>query len=166
LAIVNELTLALQEIGGRYVLPFRFTDDPGTRTSHHLIFVSKNILGYTLMKEIMAGESSKADQGVPSFSYNPADKKYPLLFEYTRPLDDLTDMLLKDFAGRTLTTTQIFEEHHIGKPYIKKNYKDALRKLEKAEEVITVPPANERRLQKGEVSFGDNVNVTFHTRGK
>lgn len=40
-AIVEELAQALQELGGKYVLPFCFLNDEGTRTSHYLIFVSK-----------------------------------------------------------------------------------------------------------------------------
>ena len=164
IAIVNELTLALQEVGGKYVLFFCFKTETGTRTSHHLIFVSKHVLGYTIMKEIMASESSTADQGVPSFVYNPADKRFPLLFEYTRPLDDLTEMLLDDFANQTLTAKQIFESHHVGRPYIEKNYKDALRKLEAENLILTNPPAEKRRKQKGKVSFSDNVEVTFPQR--
>ena len=66
--------------GGKFVLPFRFRNDRGNRTSHHLIFVSKHVKGYTIMKDIMAKESSKREQGVPSFEYSPADEKYPLLF--------------------------------------------------------------------------------------
>ncbi|MFN2453318.1 MAG: three-Cys-motif partner protein TcmP [Pyrinomonadaceae bacterium] len=160
-AIVNELTSALKEVGGEYVLPFCFKNDAGTRTTHHLIFVSKNVLGYKIMKDIMAGESSTADQGVASFVYCSADKRFPYLFEYTRPLDDLVEMLLGDFAGQTLTRKQIFESHHVGKPYVEKNYRDALIKLEAAGRIITTPPANKRKLYKGEVSFGEKVQVKF-----
>ncbi len=42
LLIVEELCQALKEMGPQYVLPFRFRDERGTRTSHHLIFVSKH----------------------------------------------------------------------------------------------------------------------------
>lgn len=165
-AIVNELTLALQEVGGRYVLPFCFKNDEGTRTSHHLIFVTKNIHGYSLMKGIMAGESSQIDQGVASFAYCPADRKFPLLYGYARPLDDLADLLIKDFAGQRLSMRQIFERHHVGTPYIDKNYKDALRKLEAEGRITADPPASQRRRIKGEVSFGDNVLVQFPVGGK
>lgn len=116
------------------------------------------------MKDIMAGESSNADQGVPSFMYNPADKRFPLLFEYTRPLDELTEMLLEEFAGQTLSARAIFESHHVGKPYVEKNYKDALRTLESERRILTSPPPEKRRQQKGKVSFGDNVQVTFPQR--
>lgn len=69
-AIVEELAQALQELGGKYVLPFCFLNDEGTRTSHYLIFVSKHIRGYEIMKEVMAKQSSKADQQVPGYGEN------------------------------------------------------------------------------------------------
>ncbi len=71
LEIVEELAKALKEMGGKYVLPFRFRDEKGNRASHHLVFVSKHFKGYEIMKEVMAKESSTADQGVPSLEYNP-----------------------------------------------------------------------------------------------
>src|SRR5215213_1809959 len=103
LAIVEEIANALIELGAKYVLPFCFKNEHGTRTSHHLIFATKNFRGYEIMKDIMARQSSAADQGVPSFTYSPADSRFPLLFELTHPLDDLESMLLKDFAGHSLS---------------------------------------------------------------
>lgn len=161
MTIVNELTLALKELGGEYVLPFCFKNERGVRTSHHLIFVSKHVRGYEIMKEIMAEYSSKKDQGVPSFEYNPADERYPLLFELTRPLDELAHMLLTDFAGRTMRMKEIYEEHHIGRPYIKRNYKDALSKLEDEGKIVATPPGNKRPKRGGKVTFADRVLVTF-----
>jgi three-Cys-motif partner protein len=154
-AIVEELAEALQQLGGRYVLPFCFLNDEGTRTSHYLIFVSKHVRGYEIMKEVMAKQSSKADQQVPSFSYCPADRKYRLLFELTRPLDDLEEILLKDFAGRTMTVKEIFDIHNVGRPYLLKNYKTVLLKLEK-ERRITTRPAKRRAN-----TMAEHVQVTF-----
>ena len=130
LIIVEAIGQALKEIGGSYVLPFCFKNESGNRTTHHLIFVSKKVLGYSIMKEIMAGESSSAKQGIPSFEYNPAPPRYPLLYELYRPLDELENLLLDEFAGKTLTMLEVYNQHHVGKRYIKKNYKQALLKLE------------------------------------
>jgi three-Cys-motif partner protein len=163
LAIVEELAQALREKGGTYVLPFRFRNEQGTRTSHHLIFVSKHVKGYEIMKEIMAKESSSAAQGVPSFEYNPADVTYPLLFELSRPLDALEGMLLETFAGQSLTMREVYERHHVGRRYIKRNYKDALRKLEANDRIRTDPPAAKRKKKGGEVTFADSVHVNFPT---
>ncbi|WP_376750923.1 three-Cys-motif partner protein TcmP [Microcystis wesenbergii] len=41
LTVVEYICEALKEMGGKYVLPFRFRHEMGNRTSHHLIFVSK-----------------------------------------------------------------------------------------------------------------------------
>jgi len=155
LIIVEAIGQALKEIGGSYVLPFCFKNESGNRTTHHLIFVSKNVLGYSIMKEIMAGESSSAKQGVPSFEYNPAPPRYPLLYELYRPLDELENLLLDEFAGKTLTMLEVYNQHHVGKRYIKKNYKQALLKLE-AEGQIRANPSKRRKN-----TFGDEVEITF-----
>lgn len=160
-AIVEKLVQALKGMGGKYILPFRFRNESGTRTSHHLIFVSKSFKGYEIMKEIMGKESSKADQGVPSFEYNPVDKRFQALFEFTRPLEDLEEMLLAVFAGRTMTMVEIYQEHSVGRPYLKKNYKDALKKLESEKKIETQPSRGQRK--KG--TFGDKVWVTFSAGG-
>jgi hypothetical protein len=136
-----------------------FKADAGTRTSHHLFFVSKHPLGYGIMKGIMAGESSSSQQGVASFQYSPADERFPLLFALTRPLDQLADQLLEDFAGRQLTVAEISELHNVGTPFILANYKAALLSLE-AGGKITCDPA-ERRMRKGEKTMADHAKVTF-----
>lgn len=156
-AIIEELAEALQELGGKYVLPFSFLNSKGSRTSHYLIFVSKHPRGYGIMKEVMAKQSSKVDQDVPTFRYCPADRRYRLLFELNRPLDDLGDMLLRDFAGRSLTMGEIFDQHNVGRPYLSKNYKTVLGTLEAEGKIIADPPASKRRG----TSFANHVRVTF-----
>ena len=160
LTIVEELAEALKELGGNYVLPFGFRNDNGTRTTHHLIFVSKSPIGYKIMKEIMAKESSRNTQGVATFEYSPADERQPLLFAMTQPLDDLGNMLLTKFSGCTVTLEEIFEKHNIGTPYIEKNYKDILRKLETEKKIFPNQPASERRKRNGEPTL-KNVKFTF-----
>jgi three-Cys-motif partner protein len=157
LIIVEAISQALKEIGGEYVLPFRFKNEIGNRTSHHLIFVSKNVLGYSIMKEIMAKESSITEQGVPSFEYSPATRYQPLLFELARPLDDLADMLLNEFAGQTLTRIEIYKQHHVGKRYIEKNYREVLLKLESEGKILANPPANQRKKN----TLAETVKITF-----
>jgi three-Cys-motif partner protein len=161
LSVVEAICEALKEMGGQYVLPFRFRHEIGNRTSHHLIFVSKHVKGYEIMKEIMAKESSEQMQGVPSFEYNPATLQQPLLFELTRPLDELETMLLDKFSGKRMTMKEVYDQHHVGKPYISKNYKTALGNLEAQNKIVADPPASKRRKIKGEVTFADSVKVIF-----
>ncbi len=70
-SIVEELCGALEQLGGKYVLPFCFRSASGGRTTHHLVFVSKNFLGYDIMKSIMASASSQIEQGVSSYHESP-----------------------------------------------------------------------------------------------
>jgi len=151
------MTSALVEMGGRFVQPFCFKDPSGSRTSHHLIFVTKNFKGYEIMKPIMAKESTRFAQGVPSFIYNPNDIVNPPLLNLDRPLDELEKLLLADFAGRRLTMRQIYEQHSVGRPYISRNYKDALLHLEARNVIMTRPSADCRRKN----TFADSVEVIF-----
>ena len=155
LMIVEELCQSIKSYGSPYTLPFTFKDARGRRTSHHLIFISKNFRGYEIMKDIMARESSGQTQGVPSFEYNPADflPKQSLLFQLSRPLHDLKEMLLDEFAGQTLPMREVYEKHNIDKPYIKKNYKVVLMELEEEGKIT----ASSHR--KG--TFADSVMAIF-----
>ncbi|MFZ0820968.1 MAG: three-Cys-motif partner protein TcmP [Candidatus Acidiferrales bacterium] len=155
--VVEELSQALKEMGAKYVLPFGFESEHRKRTSHHLIFATKDFKGYKIMKEIMAKESSDHDQGVPSFTYTPALRKYPTLFELSRPLDDLEDMLLAEFASQELNMREIYERHNVGRSYISGNYKKALIKMENEGRIKAKPPASERR----KLTFGDDVIAIF-----
>jgi three-Cys-motif partner protein len=159
--VLEELSNALIEMGGKFVLPFRFKNDEG-RLTHHLVFVSKDFKGYEVMKEIMAKESSTEDQGVASFAYSPADETMPFLFEFQRPLDDLAKMLPVAFAGQTLSMREIYCEHSVGRPYLSRHYKNVLGELE-ASGIISVsdPQAKKRRKN----SFADRLLVTFPDGG-
>jgi len=56
---------------------------------------------------------------------------------------------------------KIFELHNVGKWYVQENYKEALKKLERDKMIITDPPSHMRIPRKGEVTFADDVIVTF-----
>jgi three-Cys-motif partner protein len=170
LTIVEEICEALVEMGGKYVLPFRFRNIAGSRTSHHLIFVSKHPLGYKIMKRVMANESSSVEQGVASFEYNPASEDQPLLFGLLRPLDDLEGLLLDEFAGRTISMVDIFNEHNLLTPdchhnymlpFTDKNYKDVLTTMEQAGKITGDPPYSQRPKRKGAITCADATLFTF-----
>ena len=164
--IVEELSDSLKEMGASFVLPFAFKNEKGTRTTHHLIFASKAFKGYEIMKEIMAGESSEVNQGVPTLEYSPAYEKFPMLFELLRPLDDLADMLSEEFAGKTTTMYNVYSSHSVGRPFLKRNYKRVLAKMEADGKCVATPPAAERQKRNGEVTFADQVVVTFPKQKK
>lgn len=164
LKIVNELGMALKGYGHRFVLPFRFRNETGTRTTHHLILVTKHFKGYDLMKDIMAKASSKEEQGVPSFEFNLADKRFPMLFDFNSPLDELEKMLLRDFVGESCSVRQIYERHSVGKPYLLRNYKEILNQLETSGKIKVEPPAASRPMRLGKRTLKDEAVVTFLNR--
>jgi three-Cys-motif partner protein len=166
--ILETFSQVLRDLGFKYVLPFTFQRKGQDRTSHHLILVTKHPLGYTVMKEIMAGESSEYDQGVPSFTYSRSlgEAETPLLFSLDRPLELLADDLLERFESQSLTMKEVFERHHLGTRYVERNYKTALGKLEIESKIIANPPAIKRPKRNGERTFGPNVRVVFPQRKK
>jgi three-Cys-motif partner protein len=156
-AIVEELAQALKELGAKYVLPFCFKNESGKRTSHHLIFATKHPKGYEIMKGIMSGHSSERHQGVPSFGYCPATAIHPFLFELNRPLDDLEGMLLNTFQGQTISVEQLYQIHNVGRPYLRKNYKEVLRAME-SKGIVSANPSQDHRRQN---TLADTTLIKF-----
>ena len=112
------------------------------------------------MKEIMANRSTGSSQGVPSFEYCEAEKSQPTLFELSRPIDDLEKQLVEFYTGKTTTRKLIYEEHSIGRPFLKSNYRVALMNLENTGMITTYPPKNLRRQD----TFSENVKIIFPKR--
>lgn len=152
--ILEGISEAIKELGGKFVLPFRFKK--GKRTSHSLIFVSKHFLGYHVMKEIMAAESSAEEEGVATFVYSEADETMPLLFALNQPLTDLRSMLLDDFAGASMSVQEIYEAQSVGRRYIKRNYKEVLIQMEQ-DGAVTVSSQKARKKN----TFADHLTVEF-----
>ncbi len=150
--IIEHLRTAVIEAGAKHALLFRFRNENNTRTTHYLVFATKHSTGYELMKEIMGTHSSQFDQGVPSYEYAPSMVGAGTLFEDA--LDQLEDRLVVEFAGQKLTMEQIYHRDNMERPFIKKNYKDALGNLRAAGRISTdrVPKAG---------TFADGVVVTF-----
>ena len=156
--VLAELTEALRELGGRFVLHFGFKK--GERRSHFLIFVTKNPLGHDIMSGVMSKYSSSQGEGVPDFEYARRDIQQ-LSFEFgDSPLEALAKLLLADFAGRTMTMAKVYAESEakrVGKHYAKTNYKDALKRLEKQGKITASPPAAQRPTD----TFADDVIAEF-----
>ena len=134
--IINAIGAALMNLAGRevFVLPFRFLRADGARTSHYLMFVTKDLKGLKLMKEVMARSSESDGDGVPFFEYSPGPGRQPMLFEANR-IALLADKLAEHFAGRHVRFTELmseFEKSQLGTPFLEKHYRDALAVLERA----------------------------------
>ena len=159
-AILEELANAIRGAGGEFVLPFTFKSASGARTSHMLIFVTKHFLGYSIMKDIMARESSTEDEGVRSFCYSPADESTPWLFSLRQPLGTLKQSLLEEFAGLEIGLEDIYKSHSVDSPYVKKNYRQILKQLE-SDGAISARSTTGRRVAG---TFPSHVLVSFPAR--
>ncbi|MFQ5793194.1 MAG: hypothetical protein ACE5JI_22205, partial [Acidobacteriota bacterium] len=160
-AVMEMLTDALAELGGKYLLAFRFRNESG-RVSHYLVFVTKHFRGYEVMKEIMAKHSSSNVDGVASFEFDPRDRRGATLeLPFGSPIDELKQTLLEGYAGSRLTVRELFQKDSPGRPYVIRNYKDALKRLEAEGKVTMDPPAVKRRKREGEPTLADGTIIVF-----
>jgi hypothetical protein len=75
-------------------------------------------------------------------------------------------MLLDEFAGRTMTMSEVYDEHNYGRRFIDKNYKEVLTKLEVAGKIKGNPSFGLRPKRKGEITCADRTKFTFPKKGK
>jgi hypothetical protein len=106
-------------------------------------------------------EHSHKDGSVARFEYNPADARWPSLFELVRPLGDLEDMLLGDCAGWRMGLRSLFEWHSVGKGCVLKNYREVLCRMEREGKIRMEPPFDKRRAG----TIGPKVTIIFPQGG-
>ena len=117
------------------------------------------------MKDIMYSESSQKIGNVASFEYNPRDVNFRQgsVFDLlSRPLDELSDMLQNTYAGKSIDFRTLYEEHSVDTPYVRKNYKDALKALYEAGKINAVNSKTGKPPKKG--TFSDDMRITFKAR--
>lgn len=64
-------------------------------------------------------------------------------------------------AWSRVRVEDVIAQHHVGTPFVDKNYKAALSRLEAAGAVKIDPPAEKRRMLKGVRTLSDNAVVDF-----
>jgi hypothetical protein len=137
-AVLKAMIDAAKSLGAK-AEKFTYRSETGTRSTHHLMCVSKHRQGMSLFKEISAKESTRFDDDVPSLNHNPADN--PAQGCLFSPLDQLEQDIVVTFAGKVgLTAEQIYHEHHNGRPYVLKNYRQALLHLVESGTILTDTP--------------------------
>lgn len=160
--IIDELASALEEVGGKYVVPFRFPSDQASRTSHYVVFVTKHPLGFRIMKDVM--ESLSTDRAsVKQFEFVATESPQTEFFRdfgRTYSIDALKQYLLLNCAGRTLSVTEAFELHTLRTPYTIGNVQTALLELE-SEELVTVLGSSKGRTRAGRKTLARDRLVTF-----
>jgi hypothetical protein len=155
--IIENFCLALKDNGADYVLPFSFKNNSGTKTTHYLVFITKNFLGFDKMKYIMRQESSTSGDGASSLGYNPNYKPGTLLYSSKFPLNILIDSL-KEFEGQKIPFKDLYKNHSPNNPYLKKEYKEPLLLLSNNGKLI-IKPNSFKRLRKNTVP--DDSSIIF-----
>lgn len=154
---LNQFRIACQEIGAKYFLPFQMNFDKTDRISHHLIFLSKHWLGFSIMKDVMADYSRKQDF-IPLYICRDAEETQ-CTFGIGGLMDQLEARLTRDFQGCELSVLRICENiHERGLLFTTKNVKDALVKLAD-EQSILVSAVGGRTRKPG--TMGDKCRIRF-----
>lgn len=162
-AVLESFEEAMSEHGFSYITRFGFAKSKD-RTSHHLIHCSRDRLGEKIMKEIMSRHSQKRPDGVAIFRFKPQSPQ-PSLFDaavgYSEPPYELATELLRAFAGRTMTLTEVWREHAHGTNYVERDYRNALLHLEAEGKILVDPPADRRGTRDGRLVWGSSTKATF-----
>lgn len=164
--LIEKFIESINGLGYDYVLPYVVERDDKDRTSHYLIFISKDKRGYSIMKDIMYVLSEDKTEGVARFGFvrSVSKKRTPLLALMNSPLKDFADQLCEDFEGQTLSRKLLrdnFDLMYPRNPFVDKNWRDVLIGLEDKRRIIADPTREKRRKWKGEITFGEKTNVTF-----
>ena len=128
--IVNEMAEAIHDIGLKYVLPFRFKAEGKNRTSHYIIFGSKNVVGFNVMKDIMYRIGEKDFNGIGQFEFIPScDKKgmqLSIIDLYATPFEEFKKELCERYKGRTVSMLSLYNEDSPNTRFVLKQYKKAM----------------------------------------
>ena len=109
--IVNEMSEAMRDIGLKYVLPFRFKAEGKNRTSHYIIFGSKNVIGFNIMKDIMYNSGEKDFNGIGRFEFIPSCDKngvqLSIIDLFATPFEDFQRELCQRYIGKTISMNEV-----------------------------------------------------------
>ena len=155
-AVVKKLIEAIKRKHAKHVLHFRFLNDDASRTSHYLVFATKEPLGAKIMKDILGKESSWTEGGTPGYECSPKPKEASIL-DCLDPVDELAEELGTTYAGQVMTVAKLYLDHALERLHTPRQYKDALKRLEANGRLQATPPASERR----EDTLADHIVIQF-----
>jgi hypothetical protein len=139
---VGFLNYFVSKLAAKYVLPFRIGYDPedrvrGERTKYYLLHASNHPSAVLLMKEVMWPLGD--EDGTFDFS----GESQGVLISSTPRVDELQEILLKEFAGKELGFDMIREQTW-ELPFVEKHYREVLQKL-RAKGTINVTPISSKK---------------------
>lgn len=144
--IVTAFRAASRDVGARFSSILQFNFPNTNRISHHLVFLSKNRLGFRIMRNIMAGFSLK-DEGVPRYVYIEGSEQCydQLYFEGMSPMRVLKDHILRKIGDSKKCVGMIVDEiDETDWIYTEKNVKTALIQLVEGHSLNATHPEGKR----------------------
>jgi len=161
--ILDQLSVALKSVNGKYCVLFKFFQEDKEKTSHFLALVTKHQKGYEVMKDVMA-RVSETEGGVPTYTFHPRRRVVQMgtLFPDTQSkLVSLGNELMTKYQGQIKKVSEIYKEHNVDTPYIPSSYKKAIMILEETGKISVDKPPSARKRIKGELTLGDDRIITF-----
>lgn len=162
--VLSMLKEALGDKGLKFTLPFVFWNENGTRPTHALIYAAKSPKGHTIMKHIMAAESTWDVNGMPSYSHSPADAKRAPTLLLDDPIAGLANDLFVQYEGSQLTVGDLISREEPGSRFLDRNFREAILTLELDSRVTAVPRAADRPRRHGRPTCGPSVKLSFRER--
>ena len=83
--------------------------------------------------------------------------RFPPIYDNIEVGQEIAKMF-QEYAGRTIGFIELYEQHSVDKPYIKKNYKDVLRALYDAGSITAI---NQKGKPPRKGTFSDEMRITF-----
>jgi anaerobic selenocysteine-containing dehydrogenase len=153
------LEYLLSQIGAQYSKEFRVRFSPedrvsSDRTKYYLIHFSNHLKAVLLMKQIMWNLGD--EEG--TFDYSASHQG--VLFSGTPQVQELIKYLQKAYvgSGREITFLQLQEETY-RLPFIEKHYREAIKQMEAAGEVVI------NRVESKKTGIKDGDIITFSKKG-
>lgn len=108
-SLMMEMMSTLKNRRKLFVIPFAFEAEGKRIVTHYLFFVTKHVLGFSIMKDVMAKYSLCDSFGEPIYRYR-SEGSFQL--EYPKTYLRLTSRLTRDFAGRTIKIEDLIDSCH------------------------------------------------------
>jgi three-Cys-motif partner protein len=156
--LFKEIESALRKRGKNYVLRYLVEYEKAKTESHYLVFLSKDSLGFKIMRDIMIARSLKDANGLPLLAHSPrnqAEQDQGELDFPRQPLEELSMQLTKQFHNQNLSVSDLMANClKLGYPYQDSHIRRALAYLRENGQI-------EVRDQKGDVVEKRILNKHF-----
>jgi three-Cys-motif partner protein len=173
LTVPERLNLIIDSLGLEYntilsskvfYTAFKFQEEDSDATSHYILHLTKGARGYDLIKTTYNDFANVGTifDGINTYTFDA--KKYGKEMREIFDLGDLNidklkDELTKKYAGKKLTSSDLFEKDHTSGLYSRKHYTEALRRL--VAEGRIVAAFSDNKEHKVTVLISKDCNLKF-----